>query len=640
MPEFNTWFPSSQYGGNALNVKGYGAIGDGMGNALSTLGFTSLSNAQNGIGGNGIAYPSATSLADTADWCAITECFKRAFKHETSLGSGVWVWNGTDNKRNRPVYFPAGNYVIRKTLRLESIQGTRIFGDGQGSTKIHHEFSNLPETPTTERTCISTNGFSYNRVESISFSTAGGTSSVAFDLNADNGPSTGGVATVNCNSNTFIDCNFASPGGIGCNISDPHPPALEGQPPAWKGYMGSEMVFIHCEVSHCSSGWAISQQNALNYSFLQCSGSGCSLSAIRVNTGGMITVINGNFPGNGTAGDFTTSDINLGGAYGSVIIATRSESQNFLITGNPTTIIATSQNYAGGQSIFVKALSGSTVTLSDSTTDMGRLYGAGLITLNNTVLGGYSAADITAITSSTGAAGGLVRITHPGLPATGEGTREWWMNGDEVRVRDVVSTGSGAASLNGVWIINKLSATQVELIGSSYITDTYTLTNAKLLPGPRFSLRDPETGLESWVHIAPTPSRALAENKKKNFQLLFIDSGKTIDNDGATGPVTITLPNLGTSNWTDVRGTRFTFIVLVNQTLTIQVNSSWFPEYGPSPRILKVGGTVGTSVSSNVVGSSIEIVLADGIAAPLVAIGYRWLIRSETGTWTLAGTPA
>src|SRR5215204_6209075 len=104
---FNDWFPTSRYGNNALSVLNFGAYGDNV-RSLGSVGFTSLSNAQNGIGGNGIAYPSATSLDDYVDWCAITECFKQAFQHETEPGSGVWEPNLTETRRNKPVFFPGG----------------------------------------------------------------------------------------------------------------------------------------------------------------------------------------------------------------------------------------------------------------------------------------------------------------------------------------------------------------------------------------------------------------------------------------------------------------------------------------------------------------------------------------------------
>ena len=615
MPEFDNWFPTSQSGTYALNVRSFGAIGDQTAHTLGGM-YGTLAAAQ-------VDYPSATSLNDTADWAAITECFKHAFKHETS--PGVWVPNGSSDHRNRPVYFPAGIYIIHKTLRLESVQGTRIFGDGQGSTKIYHEMSADAGTPSTERTCLSTNGFSYNRVDGLNFSTAGGSGSVALDLNMDGGTGVGGVATVNNNSCLFIDLNFASPGGICVNIADPASPPLVGAPGV-HGSMGSEMVFIHCEATDCSVGWAIGNWNALNYSFLQCGALGCTVDGIRINAGGMVTVINGHFIGNG-------NDVNIG-AFTASLITCRTESKKFLKTGGPVFVSGCVQNYTGSDAVYVEALSGATVTLSNCQPGMGRIYGGGKITLDNCSFGG-GADYVLAVAAGTA---GVIKVTHGTNTSFGA---EWFIDGDEVKITNVVSTGAGAAATNGIWIIHKLSSSQIELVGSTFVADTYNLTNARIAPGPRFHMRNPVTGAATDLKIAPVQARSAVETKKKDFQLLWADSGKTLDNDGATAAVTIRLPNMPSSGWQEVRGTRFTFIVLAAQTLTVEVDPTWNPTFGPSPRLLKAGGTNGTNISSNVVGNSIEIALADGVDTPTIdSVPYRWVVRSEEGTWTIAGTPA
>ena len=100
-----------------------------------------------------------------------------------------------------------------------------------------------------------------------------------------------------------------------------------------------------------------------------------------------------------------------------------------------------------------------------------------------------------------------------------------------------------------------------------------------------------------------------------------------------------TLPDMGSTNWAIMRGARYTFIVLAAQTIKIQIltGTTIIPT-----RIFRAGGyaTAGTSVSSNVIGNSITIYQPDSPNAEVTDTGHRWVVLSETGTWTIAGTPA
>ena len=109
------------------------------------------------------------------------------------------------------------------------------------------------------------------------------------------------------------------------------------------------------------------------------------------------------------------------------------------------------------------------------------------------------------------------------------------------------------------------------------------------------------------------------------------------DNKGATGEVVFTLPNTIFTNSRDVRGIKYKFVVLAAQNLKIVADATNSPPY-LTARIFRAGGyaTPGTTLTSNVIGNSVELYLADGEDG----IGHRWLVRSETGTWTLSGTPA
>ena len=102
MIAFNTWFPTSRYGNDVLNVRDFGAVGDGVAD-------------------------------DTAE---IQACFDAAFGSRTSP-------NGNTNRHlNKSVYFPSGNYRITAPLYLTGVKGGRIFGNGVNCTEIGYEFAN------------------------------------------------------------------------------------------------------------------------------------------------------------------------------------------------------------------------------------------------------------------------------------------------------------------------------------------------------------------------------------------------------------------------------------------------------------------------------------------------------------------
>ena len=153
MPEFDDYFPTARYGTNAINVMNFGAFGDNTGHTMGELFPGDLTAAQ-------AAYPSATSLNDTADWCAITEAFKAAF---TTGGTP----HGSATNLNKPVCFPAGQYVVRKPLIWQGIAGAHIYGlGGMGGVYITND--NTAGTPA-ERIAVRCNGLRHSRIEGITF---------------------------------------------------------------------------------------------------------------------------------------------------------------------------------------------------------------------------------------------------------------------------------------------------------------------------------------------------------------------------------------------------------------------------------------------------------------------------------------
>jgi hypothetical protein len=87
---------------SAIDVKGYGAIGDGSSHPLSAR-FSTLAAAQ-------VVYPHAAALTDELDWAA---------------------WQGalnTAKATGRRVYAPAGTYIVHTTVTHPG--GVHVYGDG------------------------------------------------------------------------------------------------------------------------------------------------------------------------------------------------------------------------------------------------------------------------------------------------------------------------------------------------------------------------------------------------------------------------------------------------------------------------------------------------------------------------------
>src|SRR5262249_47367331 len=114
-----------------VNVRDYGAIGDGVND----------------------------------DTSAIQAAFNAAF------GSASQP-NGNNGKFvNRPVYFPHGNYRVTSPLTLRSVIGGHIFGSGSLSTSIF--YAGPVPGGSTITSMIATNGFAYSRVEGLNLSISG-----------------------------------------------------------------------------------------------------------------------------------------------------------------------------------------------------------------------------------------------------------------------------------------------------------------------------------------------------------------------------------------------------------------------------------------------------------------------------------
>ena len=97
-----------------VNVKDFGAIGDGISRQLSSI-YATLADAQ-------VDYPFATSLSQQLDWAAIYK-------------SILYAHSFSPDSYKPEVYIPAGNYLMDR-LELNSLRGLTIVGEqNQDHTK-------------------------------------------------------------------------------------------------------------------------------------------------------------------------------------------------------------------------------------------------------------------------------------------------------------------------------------------------------------------------------------------------------------------------------------------------------------------------------------------------------------------------
>jgi len=111
-----------------------------------------------------------------------------------------------------------GGTVCPPALRISSVHGARIYGDGKAASNILCDVSGCA--------ALSTNGFQYSHIHDLSII---GTDGIGFDLNM-----VGGGATTATQSDVFTNCRFGG-GDYGCAIG-------MGQ------HMGSEMTFVGCYI--------------------------------------------------------------------------------------------------------------------------------------------------------------------------------------------------------------------------------------------------------------------------------------------------------------------------------------------------------------------------------------------------------
>ncbi len=191
--------------GDVLNVKNFGALGNGSNN----------------------------------DTTAIQTCFDTAFGGALDI-AGPSSPHGIANAHlNRAVFFPAGKYITNAPITLTDVYGARIYGSGRWTSAIFNTNTGNPN-------CLVTNGLSHCLISDLEIMAANTAGSIALDLNWDgNG--------VGLSHNLFENCEFGFESGSGVRIAN-------------AGNEGHANQFLHCSVGTNSGvggvGWLIEGANA------------------------------------------------------------------------------------------------------------------------------------------------------------------------------------------------------------------------------------------------------------------------------------------------------------------------------------------------------------------------------------------
>jgi Pectate lyase superfamily protein len=220
--------------------------------------------------------------------------------------------------KNRPVFFPAGNYKITRPLTLKSVTGAHIFGAGRTSTTI--------QNITSGGSVFVTNGCQYSRFERLNL-IASGTNSVCFDLDFDgNG--------LPLQSNTFSDIYFQT-ADVGLRIGN-------------SGFMGSENLITNCFFSsHRLYGLMTRNFNALQQTVIGGNFQNCGI-GINVERGS-VPVIHGVGFQQSAKLDILVSN----GANDAISIkGCRTESVNFADINHQAAVIEACTQTNGGAGTF------------------------------------------------------------------------------------------------------------------------------------------------------------------------------------------------------------------------------------------------------------------------------------------------
>lgn len=547
------YFPPGTYSVASKTTNVIGAVSNGGLIRLTVASTTDF------VTGDFVAVNSVGGVSAATGLWQITRISNTTFDLQGSTFSGTYT---------------SGGAMVGAALRVAKMSSGRIYGSGFQSTVITNT--------TSGGITLGTNGCEYSAFEGFQLA-ATGTGCCAFDFNWDNG--------ANCalNACRFEDIMFTASGGTGISIGA-------------RGYMGSELPFINCYWSGCTTGLVTKNSNTLDISIIGGGVNTCTFAAFHIQQGNMGLIANVGFAGNGFDIICTQNGINT-------VIGCRTESSNFIQTTSGTFHLVNCMQSHGAAppdmkaGYFIDGFSGDMV-LTACTSYIGKIAGNGALTLIGCqfdtlgpTLGGIAV-------SGAATHGGLIQLT------VSDAT--WWATGDRVTLTGLVGSGGLTAAANGSWTVTYIDATHLDLQGSAF-AGTYTSGGTLVPEAGAFLSQDHGYGS---INTAPNLNRTLRQSKTAAYSIPRAYSGAGYDNTGATGTVVLTLPTINSSSI----GTTCNFYVAAAQTFRATAQNSM---------TIRNAGSVSASdgnIAASTIGNYVEL---EAVSAT------QWVVKSIIGTWTL-----
>jgi hypothetical protein len=253
-------------------------------------------------------------------------CIQAAF--DLAFGTAGSPHGSAGKYSNRPVYFPAGHYVITDQLNLTRVVGGRIFGAGRGCTYV--QFTGTVAGGATKTSALRINGAVDLCVERIAFAMSDATHDNSYVLDLDWDGTAGGEGL---HGNIFHHCSFGIKGTSAVIIGD-------------SDNEGYNNLFLQCDAS-CDGasndcGYDVRGAEALNNQIIGGGGTEADVAFVRCPSGGgSMHVMNASVAGN--AIDFVMESSHI-----MTLNGIRTESTQLLRQENGTVVIQGFTN-AGGQ---------------------------------------------------------------------------------------------------------------------------------------------------------------------------------------------------------------------------------------------------------------------------------------------------
>lgn len=319
-----------------INVKDYGAVGDGV----------------------------------TDDTNALQAALNAAYGDYSGTPHGALNYFS-----NKAVWFPRGNYKVTNTLQVKWVKGARLYGDGSAASVLTYASTVYNTDPSGRTSLFFTNGFAYSTIEGLGFamnSTSSGDGTIAFNWNW-NFPetSTSGNA-INTTHVTWHDCAFSN-AWLGCSCADP------GAALNW----GNECdvgSWHNCKFTNCGVGIRNANGNSLQTAVIGSNFTNCG-QGFASPSGTVPSIIGTRFSSNGV-------DVDLEDQESVLVAGCVSNSSKFGIFVGQNPIVGCNHVYSSS-GVFAQTTAGSTfvVIIEGCNSEKGELTGAGNFFLDATTMG-------------------------------------------------------------------------------------------------------------------------------------------------------------------------------------------------------------------------------------------------------------